>query len=289
MGEYVQLLVNAATNAAVYALIAFSLVLVFRGSGVVNFGVGYLAVFAGIFFANSGAGGWGALLAALAVGAALGVLGYLGAVWVGERFGAPHAALAMATLGFGLVLEYFAGVFWAKEGFTGPTLWSGSISVAGVSISHQRILTVLLAVLCFAAILLLLERTMAGWALEAVAFRKDTAAAYGVNTAAAMVVVWALAGLVAALGGALLSSVSAVSRPVALPLAVMGFAAAVVGGLGSVGGAVVGAVVVSVTETLFIHYVSTAYSGAFAFLLLFVVLAVRPQGIVGQRRQLSRT
>ena len=289
MSEYVQLLVNAGTNAAIYSLVAFSLVLVYRGSGVVNFGVGYLAVFAGILFANSGFGGWGALVAALVAGAGLGVLGYLGAVWVGERMGAPHAALAMATLGFGLVLEYFAGVFWAKEGFTGPTLWAGSTTVAGVSISHQRVLTVLLAVACFGLVLVLLERTMAGWALEAVAWRRDTAAAYGVNTGVALVVVWALAGLVAALGGSLLSSVSAISRPVALPLAVMGFAAAVVGGLGSVGGAVVGAVVVAGTEALFIQYVSTSYSGAFAFLLLFVVLAVRPQGIVGQRRQLSRT
>jgi branched-chain amino acid transport system permease protein len=289
MSEYVQLLVNAATNAAVYSLIAFSLVLVYRGSGVINFGVGYMAVFAGIFFANSGSGGWTALLFALLLGALLGVVAYLGAVWVGERFGAPHAALAMATLGFGLVLEYFAGVFWSKEGFTGPTLWAGSNSVAGVTISHQRMLTVLLAVVCFLVILVLLEKTMVGWALEAVAFRRDTAAAYGVNTGLAMLAVWALAGLVAALGGSLLASFSAVSAPVSLPLAVMGFAAAVVGGLGSVGGAVVGAVVVSVAETLFIHYVSTAYSGAFAFLLLFVVLAVRPQGIVGVRRQLSRT
>jgi branched-chain amino acid transport system permease protein len=289
MGEYVQLLSNAATNAAVYSLIAFSLVLVYRGSGVVNFGVGYLAVFAGIFFANSAAGGWAALAGALLVGAALGAAGYLGAVWVGERMGAPHAALAMATLGFGLVLEYFAGVFWAKEGFTGPTLWDGSVTVAGVTISYQRILTVLLAVACFVVILLLLERTMAGWALEAVAFRRSTAAAYGVNTGVALVGVWMLAGLVAALGGSLLSSVTAVSRPVALPLAVMGFAAAVIGGLGSVAGAIVGAVVVAVSESLFVHYVSSAYSGAFAFLLLFAVLAVRPQGIVGVRRQLVRT
>jgi branched-chain amino acid transport system permease protein len=289
MGEYVQLLVNAATNAAVYSLVAFSLVLVYRGSGVINFGVGHLTVFAGIFFANSGFGGWTALLLALLLGALLGVLSYLVAVWVGERFGAPHAALAMATLGFGLVLEYFAGVFWAKEGFTGPTLWGGANAVAGVTVSHQRMLTVVLAVACFLVILVLLERTMVGWALEAVAFRRETAAAYGVNTGLAMLAVWALAGLVAALGGALLSSFSAVSAPVALPLAVMGFSAAVVGGLGSVGGAVVGAIVVSVAETLFIHYVSSAYSGAFAFLLLFVVLAVRPQGIVGVRRQLSRT
>lgn len=288
MSEWLQLGVGASTNAAIYALIAFSLVLVYRGSGVVNFGVGYLAVFAGIFFANS-SGGWGALAVSLGVGLVLGAAAYLVAVTVGERFGASHAALAISTLGFGLMLDYLAGVFWAKQGFTAKALVAGSVRVAEVNITNQRIVTVLVAAACFAAIVLLLERTMVGWALEAVAYRPSAAASYGVNVFVALLVVWMLAGLVAALAGSLLTPVASISRPLALPLAVKGFASAVVGGLGSVSGAVVGAIVVAFAEALFIRYVSTAYASAFAFLLLFVVLAVRPQGIVGLRRQVQRT
>lgn len=287
--DWLQIFVGASTNAAIYSLIAFSLVLVYRGSGIVNFGVGYLAIFAGIFFANQGSGGWVALLLTLGVGAALGATMYLASVIWGERFGASHAAIAISTLGFGLVLDYYAGVFWEPQGFTRAPLIAGSMEVSGVTITHQRLLTVTVALVCFGLVLLLIERTTIGWSLEAVAFRRSTAASYGINVLVTMVLVWMLAGAVAALGGALLAPIASVSRPLALTLAIKGFASAVIGGIGSIGGAVVGAIIVAFTEALFIRYVSPSYASAFAFVLLFVVLALRPQGVVGNKRQVVRT
>jgi len=281
--------VGASTNAAIYALIALSLVLVYRGSGVVNFGVGYIAAFGGIFFSNFGAGGWPALVTSLAVGGLLGMAAYLLSVRIGERSGASTTFLAMATLGFGLVLEYFAGKFWAKEGFSPKPLWRGSEHVGGVTISHERILTVIAAAVCFLIVLAILEKSMIGWAMEAVAYRRSTAASYGVNTVGVTLVVWLLAGVIATLAGSLLAPVTSISREVALPLAIQGFAAAVVGGLGSVSGAVLGAIVVSVVQALVVQYISTSYASAFAFILLFVVLALKPQGIMGGRRQVRHT
>lgn len=288
MSDILQIMVAAISNASIYALLALSLVLVFRGSTVVNFGVGYLAVFAGIIFANSTITGWFGLLLTLVAGAALGLSMYTGSVLIGERLGAEHTPLAISTLGFGLILNYFAGEFWPKQNFTVAPLWSGSMQVAGVTISYQRILTVILTMVCFALVLLLLERTTVGWALEAVAFKRTAAAAYGVNVLVAMLVVWALAGAVAGLAGALLAPLSSIGRPLSLHLAVLGFSSAVIGGLGSVNGAVLGALVVATTEALFIRYVSTTYASAFSFLLLFLVLAVRPQGILGQSRLVTR-
>lgn len=289
MSDFLQIFVGASTNAAIYSLLAFSLVLVYRGSGIVNFGVGYLAIFAGIFFANQGSGGWVALLLTLAVGGALGATMYLASVVWGERFGATHAAIAIATLGFGMILDYYAGVFWEPQGFTRAPLISGSFEASGVTITYQRLLTVTVALFCFGLVLLLIERTTIGWSLEAVAFRPSTAASYGINVLVTMVLVWVLAGAVAALGGALLAPVASVSRPLALTLAIKGFASAVIGGIGSIGGAVVGAIIVAFTEALFIRYVSTSYANAFAFVLLFIVLALRPQGVVGNKRQVVRT
>lgn len=274
------LLVGALTNAAIYSLIALSLVLVYRGSGVINFGVGYVAVFGGLFFANLGARSWLGLVVATFVGAAVGGVLYLVAIRFAERAHAPHAALAVSTLGFGLVLEYAAGQLWAKRGFTTAPLVDGRFHVAGVGVSYQRLLTVVIALAAFGLVLLLLERTTLGWAMEAVAFKQESAAAYGVNPIAILLVVWLLAGALAALAGTLLAPVSSVSREVALPLAIQGFTAAVIGGLGSVKGAVIGAVVVAAVQALVIQYVSTGYASAFAFLMLFVVLVVRPQGLL---------
>lgn len=240
MGEFVFVVAGAATNAAIYALIAFSLVLVYRGSGVINFGVGYIVVFVGIFFANTAGASWTAMLLGLFVGAILGIATYLLAVRMAERAHAPHAALAIATLGFGLIIEYFGGRFWPKQGFTAEALIPGSIEIAGVNVSYQRLLTIALAVACFGLVILLLEKTMIGWMLEAVAYKPSVAALYGVSAVVSLVVVWAIAGSVAGLAGVLMTPLSAVSLPLALGLAIKGFAAAVVGGLGSVSGAAVG-------------------------------------------------
>lgn len=290
MTEAVQLLVTALTNAAIYALIALSLVLVYRASGIINFGVGFMATFGGIYFANHAGGGDIVSLAmSLCVGAVVGVLAYVLAVYFGEKRQAPHAAIAISCLGFGLVLDYFAGVFWEKQGFTTPPLWAGRFEIAGVTITNQRVFTVLATLVCFAVVFVLLERTMVGWSLEAVAFRRSTATLYGVNVTLTLVLVWLLAGALAAGAGALLTPIASISKPVALQLAVKGFAAAVVGGLGSVQGALAGAMAVASAEALFVRFVSTTYASAFSFLLLFVVLAVRPQGIFGQQRQVQRT
>src|ERR1700754_221662 len=124
MSDLIQVTAGALTNAAIYALIAFSLVLVYRSSGVVNFGVGFLAVFVGISFAN-GSGGWGGFAVSLCIAVALGVAYYAAAVAIPTSRGAPHATLAISTLGAGLVVDYFSQTLWPRQGFTADPLWSG--------------------------------------------------------------------------------------------------------------------------------------------------------------------
>lgn len=289
MSDALSIFVTTSTNAAIYALVAFSLVLVYRGSRVVNFGVGYIAVIGGIFFANTAGAGWLALVLAIGVSALLGLAMYLIAVRLAERAGATHAALAIATLGFGLMLEYFGGRFWEKQGFSSPPLVSGSHEVAGVTISNQRILTVVLAVAVFAGLRLLIDKTTPGWAMEAVAFKQSTAGLYGINPIVVLAGVWLLAGAIAGLAGVLRTPTSAVALGLALPLAIQGFAAAVLGGLGSIQGAAIGAVIVAFADALFVRYVSSQFASLFAFLLLFLMIAVRPQGILGAGREVVRT
>jgi branched-chain amino acid transport system permease protein len=139
------------------------------------------------------------------------------------------------------------------------------------------------------ALIVFIERTMVGWALESVAFDPSVAGLYGVNVTGIMVVTWMVAGGVAGLAGSLLAGVSSISREVALVLAVKGIAAAVLGGLGSLPGAIVGALLVAFGEALFVNFVSSVWANAFVFFLLFVALSVRPQGLFGLPRQVERT
>jgi branched-chain amino acid transport system permease protein len=291
MDNVIRLAVGGATNAALYALIAFSLVLIYRGSGIKNFGVGFIAVVGGIFFARFGDGGGGWLVLALAViiSALVGAACYLMAIRPAERRGAKELNLAMSTFGFGLVLYFFAGILWPKTAATAPPLIDGTLDIAGVTLPIQRVLMVVIAAIVLLVVGLFLERTMAGWSLEAVAFSQPTAALYGVNVLGSMIVLWMMAGAVAGLAGALVAALSSITRDLALPLAVHGIAAAVLGGLGSLKGAVVGAIVVAAAEVIFVRYVSSAYAAAFTFLLLFIVLVVRPQGLFGLPRHVERT
>lgn len=291
MDTFIRIALAGFSNAALYALIAFSVVLVYRGSGVKNFGVGHLAMFGGLFFTqwNGGAGGWLALGLAFAVSMVTGVLCYFVAVRPAERRGAPQLTLAISTLGFGLVLYFIAGWVWEKRGFTVPPLIEGSVRIMEVNVTYQRILLVLTTVALLATLIIFIERTMVGWALESVAFDQSIAGLYGVNVTRIMVLTWALAGGVAGLAGSLLAGVSSISRDVALALAVKGIAAAVLGGLGSLPGAIVGALLVAFGEALFVNFVSSVWANAFVFILLFSALSVRPQGVFGLPRQVERT
>lgn len=291
MDNIIRLTVGGLTNAALYVLVAFSLVLIYRGSGIKNFGVGYIAVVGGIFFARFGGGdgGWVSLALALILSMAVGAVCYLLAIRPAEQRGAKELNLAMSTFGFGLVLYFVAGIVWPKTAVAAPPLWEGTVAIGAVTVPSQRLLTIVMSVVVLAIIALFLERTMAGWSLEAVAFSQDTAALYGVNVLGSMIVLWMMAGAVAGLSGALVASLSSITRDLALPLAVKGIAAAVLGGLGSLKGAVAGAIVVAAAEVVFVRYISSAYASAFTFLLLFVVLVVRPEGLFGLPRHVART
>ena len=289
MEDLVQLGSIALTSAALYALVAVSVNIVYRASGVVNFGVGHLMIFAGIFYANGQAqGGWGRLVATILLGAGLGVGCYLIAVAYGERRGVNHTALALSCMGFGLILNYVAGELWLKQGFRAVALWPGSVVVADVNITNQRMVTWILGAVFLVLLVVFIERTMMGRAMEATAHDASLSQLYGVNVLLVGLLTWALAGAAVGLAGALQASIASVGRPLALTFTVTGFAAAVVGGLGSVRGAVVGGALIAVAEVAIVRYVTTRYALTLVFLILFIVLAVRPQGVFGYVRGVER-
>lgn len=284
----VQFLVTTLSNAAIYALIAVSLNVVYRSSGILNFGAGHLVAIAGIFYVNEVGANAGGIAAAMVAGAVISLIGYLATVWWGQRAGISAVALSLAMLGFGLLLEYTAGELWAKEGFSADALIDGGITIGDTTFSRERVLVVVLALLWMGIVLLIVDRTMIGHAIEATSVDSELAQLYGVRTGAVRALCWALAGAGLGLAGALQASISALSMTSALPLIVIGIAAAVVGGLGGVGKAAAGALVVAAVQTAFIQFVSPGYSVSMVFILLFIVLAMRPEGLFVNSRVAER-
>lgn len=160
-----QLLVTTLSNASIYALIAISLNIVFRSSGVLNFGAGYLAAVAGIFYANEISGSVIGVVLAMVVTAVVSLLAYFVAVRGGERLGVGRVQLSLSLLGFGLVLQFAAGELWAKQAFTARPLIAGTLNVAGATFAMQRVVAVAAAGIFVLAIVLFVERTMIGHAI----------------------------------------------------------------------------------------------------------------------------
>lgn len=283
-----QFVVTTLCNAAVYALIAVSLNVIYRSSGVLNFGAGHIAVIAGIFYVNQMDPGVIGILVTIVVAALAGLVGYATSVAWGQRRGISHVSLSLALLGYGLILDFAAGEIWAKEGFSAGPLVDGNVTLGDTTFSRERILVVALAAIFIIAILLFVDRTMAGNAIEATAADAELATLYGVRTGVVAVVTWLLAGAALGLAGVLQASIAAVSLATALPLVIFGIAAAVVGGLGSISKAAAGAVAVAGVQTAFIQFVSPRYSVSMVFVLLFVVLALRPAGLFANARVAER-
>lgn len=283
-----QLMVTTLSNASIYALIAVSLNIVYRSSGVLNFGAGHLVAVAGIFYANEISGSAIGVVVAMAVTAVVSLLAYFVAVQGGARLGVGRVQLSLSLLGVGLVLQFAAGELWAKQAFTARPVIAGTLNVAGTTFATQRVAAVAVAAVFVLAIVLFVERTMVGHAMEATADDRELAELYGVRTGSVAIATWLIAGAALGLAGVLQSSLAAVSTSSALPLVILGIVAAVVGGLGSFSSAVAGAVVTALLQAAFVQYVSPDYSISFVFILLFAVLVLRPAGLFANARTAER-
>lgn len=284
----IQFLVTMLSNASIYALVAVSLNVVYRSSGILNFGAGYMVAIAGIFYVNEMSASVVGVVVTVLASVVLSLVAYFTSTWWGQRTHLDHVALSLALLGFGLVLDFVAGRVWSSEGFSADSLLDGTFTVGGTTFARERVLAVVLAGIFILGVLVFVDRTMAGNALEATAADRELAGMYGVRTGVVACVAWALAGGAIGLAGILQSSISAVSMASALPLVIYGIAAAVVGGLGSIRNAVVGALAVAGVQAAFTQFVSPRYSVSMVFVLLFLVLALRPAGLFVNARNAER-
>jgi branched-chain amino acid transport system permease protein len=284
----IQLLVTTLSNAAVYALVAVALNVVYRSSGVLNFGAGHVAAVAGIFYANQLSGSAFGVVVTMLAGAVVALAAYAIAVRGGERLGVGHVSLSLSLLGVGLLLEFAAHHLWAKQAFTAEPLVKGTLELAGTTFATQRVVVVAIAAVFVAAVVLFVERTMVGHAMEATAADAELAELYGVRTGTVATATWLIAGAALGLAGVLQSSLAAVSTASAIPLLIFGIVAAVVGGLGSFSKAAAGALLTALLQAAFVQYVSPRYSVSMVFFLLFAVLVLRPAGLFANARTAER-
>jgi branched-chain amino acid transport system permease protein len=281
------LLIDGALAGALYALIALSFVVVYKASRMINFAVGECVMLAArlVAFGVHGLGlGLGGGLAAGCAGMVAVMVGFNETV-LRRLAGRPVIALIMITIGLATLMRGGAALLLGGV----PTGIIGSMPepwvLDGVAIAPEKVVAAGIAVLCIATVSWALQRSRTGVALRAIADDQQSAMAVGIDLHRYFGVTWALAGLISVVGGTLWTVVGGGGFGMAL-VGLKVFPIVIIGGLDSIGGTIVGAVLVGVLESLAAGYLDPLVGGGFSniasYLVLLAVLFVRPHGLFGR-------
>ena len=284
MTDLLQLLFAGLSQGAVYALIALGFVAVFTVSGVINLAQGEFAALAGLVAISASGSGVPLPLAAVLAVATVAVV----AVVMERLTISPVARMTtlvslILTLGVSTGLKALMLLVYGPDAEGLRPVTAGGTTVAGVSIRYQDLWILGVAALVALAVHWFYDRTLTGKSLRACAEQPVAARLVGISLKRASLLSFVIAGCVGAIAGVLASPVYFTSWESGLTLGLKGFVAATLGGLVSVRGAVLGGLLLGVLENLTAGYLSTGLRDAVAFLLLIVVLVVRPAGVFGRQ------
>jgi branched-chain amino acid transport system permease protein len=285
LSQFLQFLFSGVTIGATYALAALGFALIYNASGVINFAQGEFIMLGGMLaalFVKLGLPLPLAILAAVALTALAGML--VEKLAIEPAGNAEVVSLIIITIGASLVIRGLVQVFLGKGNHALPA-FSGDtpIAVLGATLLPQSLWTLGVTALLVAALAWFFGRTVLGKALLATAFNKMAAQLVGINTKFVLLLSFALAAVLGAVGGILVTPITYTSYDAGIMLGLKGFVAATLGGLGSGVGAVVGGLLLGVVEAMTAGYISSAYKDATPFVLILLVLFFLPQGLFGRK------
>ncbi len=282
----IQLTLSGLTQGALYALIALSLTVLFRGTTIVNFGHGdfvlggafgvyVFVILLGLSFAPS------AILATVAM-FVFGILisrGLINPIKAG-----PHIGFAMMSISLGYVFRGTTRAFWGREVMPMPRVFDfepifiGNIVVTGESLVIVGIVAGLLLAFAF-----VFYRSPVGKLIQAIYQSERGAMLIGVNVGRFHDVMWGTGLALGAIGGILIAPITLLHPDLGASFLIRGFAAMTLGGFGSLGGAVAGGLILGIAEQYAGAYLSSALIDISSYLVIIAVLIVRPAGLFGKR------
>ncbi len=285
--EILQLLVSGLSQGCVYGLIALGFVLIYKATEMVNFAQGDLMML-GAFFAYTYAGVLDlpfvlAVIATVLTMAALGAL--TERLVVRPMIGEPHFSVLMLTIGLGFIFRAVAGAIWGNEPTALPTPYAGGvIELGGLILGYENIAIIVgTAVLC-TCLFLFFKFTRLGIAMQAASQNQLAAFYVGIPVKRVYSLVWAISASIAAVAGILVAPVSLID-PLMGFIGIKAFAAAIVGGFGSLPGAIIGGLLIGVVEQFAGLYLPPGFSDVSAYIILLAMLLLRPEGIFATMQQ----
>jgi branched-chain amino acid transport system permease protein len=277
-----QFLFSGITIGATYAFVALGFSVTYSSSGVVNFAQGQFVMIGGMVAATLSAGYDLPVLPAMLAGvAAAGLAGLVvGRLFILPMLKAGEFTLILVTLGLSILIEALALVAWGTDPLSLPSLLDlDALQIYGASFSMDSLLLVVVVLVTLLAFEFFVRSTRWGRAMRATSIDRTVAASLGVNVSLTIVLAFVFSATFGGLAGALLTPIVSTGTQVGLLMSLKGFTAAVIGGVGSPGGAVAGGFILGLLETMSTGYISSAYQNAIALTVLILLLMVRPQGL----------
>ncbi len=285
--EVVQLVVSGVSQGCVYGLIALGFVLIYKATEMVNFAQGdvmMIGAFVAVVFINLLDWPFAlGLVAAIAVMAAVGAL--LERLLLRPMIGEPHFAVLMLTIGLGFVLRAVAGAIWGNEPRVLDLPYAGIVWQWGDLVVGAENAVIVGGTLVLCTLLYLFFRfTRVGVAMQAASQNQLAAFYVGIPVKRVFSLVWALSAVISAVAGVLMAPVSLID-PMMGFIGIKAFAAAIVGGFGNLPGALLGGLLIGLVEQFAGRYLWPGFSDLSAYVLLLVMLMVRPEGLFATMQQ----
>ncbi len=286
MDLLLQLLLAGITVGGGYALGGLGFVLIFKATGVFNFAHGQLTMVGAYFFymfqVQLGLPPWWAVPAALASMFSVGIA--IERFCLRRMVGESAISIIMLTIGLGSLLRSIVGLIWGTQPQAPVPLFpAGFITALGVQVPTVYVWTLATAAVLIGAFLLFFRMSAQGVAMRAVAFNQDHASLSGISIHRVFALAWGLAAVMASVSGILM--VQLVGLDLSLELrGLSAFPAAILGGIDSVGGVIIGGLIIGLVEALAGGYLDPYLGGAkemIGFVVLILILMVRPYGLFG--------
>jgi branched-chain amino acid transport system permease protein len=280
-----QTLLSGLTAGAIYALVALGFAIIYNASHVINFAQGEFVMIGGMAAAAFVETGLPLPLSIfLSIGLAVLVGLLLEKLAIEPARGASVVTLIIITIGASILLRGLATLAWDKKLHPLPA-FSGDapIAIGGATLLPQTLWVLGTTVVVVALLWWFFNRTLTGKAILAVSINRLAAELMGISVRRVLAASFGLSAALGALAGILIAPISFTSWDVGVMLGLKGFAAAILGGLGSGPGAIAGGLALGLIEALGAGYLSSAYKDVFAFVLLLTALVFLPNGLAGRR------
>lgn len=286
MGILLQQIVNGIALGSIYALIALGYTMVYGIIRLINFAHGeiyMIGAFVGYFALTAfGLPFWVSLLLAMVIPALLGVL--IERVAYRPLRSSPSITVLITAIGVSLLLQNLAMLWFSPDPKTFPHIFTRApFNIGGVRISFPQVIVLATSVLLMIGLNFMVQKTKIGKAMRAVSQDKEAAKLMGIDTDRIISFTFAIGSALAGAAGVMVGIIYPRIQPLmgTMP-GLKAFVAAVFGGIGSIPGAMLGGVIMGLTESLVTAYISSTWRDAIAFSLLIIILLVKPAGILGK-------